>query len=69
MTVESCHTDDITFRLWQPLPPYVYDEDGNRLWGNEQCYNTDDGEPCLVPGCEVSFLFKNPINMFIASGN
>ena len=57
MIVEGCHTDDITFRLWQPLPPYVYDEAGNRLWGNEQCYNKDDGEPCLVPGCEVSLIF------------
>ena len=52
--VESCHTDEITFRLWQPLPAYVYDENGNRLWGNEQCGVMKNGDPCLVPGCTVS---------------
>ena len=27
---EACHkSDNIEFRLWQPLPPFVFDEDGN----------------------------------------
>ena len=29
---EGCHkSDNIEFRLWQPLPPFVFDEDGNRF--------------------------------------
>ena len=29
---EACHkSDNIEFRLWQPLPPFVFDEEGNRF--------------------------------------
>ena len=28
---KCCHTDDITFKLWQPLPPYIMDKDGHRF--------------------------------------
>ena len=27
---DCCHTDDLTYLIWQPLPPYVMDDDGNR---------------------------------------
>ena len=53
LRVLSCQSDDVVIRLWQPLPPYVFNSEGARLLGNEQCYNKDDGDACLVPGCEV----------------
>ena len=27
---DCCHTDDLTYLIWQPLPPYVMDEQGKR---------------------------------------
>ena len=65
----GCHTDDITFKIWQPLPPYAYDEDGDRLLGAEQCSivhvnedNEDDlifqNRPCIYPDCVTEVTNK-----------
>merc|ERR1719365_56821 len=50
---DACHkSDNIEFRLWQPLPPFVFDEDGNRLHGNEQCGVKVDYAVCYLNGCK-----------------
>ena len=36
---KCCHTDDITFKLWQPLPPYIMDKDGHRFAGHILWYS------------------------------
>ena len=56
LRVRSCHSDDIVLRIWQPLPPYVFDSAGERLHGMEQCYDEKkDGDLCTVPGCQVRY--------------
>jgi len=47
----TCLKDDITFRIWQPLPAIILDENGNALKGSEQCGHQPDLSSCWVYGC------------------
>ena len=50
--VEGCHKDDIRINYWQPLPPSIYDADGVRLYGYEECgLLGTDMQSCTNPDC------------------
>ena len=50
--MESCHKDDIKINYWQPLPPSIYDVNGERLYGYEECGMLGtDMQSCHNPDC------------------
>merc|ERR1712215_293577 len=62
LRVQSCHSDDLVLRIWKPLPPYVFDSEGKRLEGIEQCYDDNDMDWCTVPDCQVETDTGNSSN-------
>ncbi|XP_023339727.1 uncharacterized protein LOC111709977 [Eurytemora carolleeae] len=50
-SVYTCQSDDIVFRMWQPLPPVILDEAGNPLEGLKECGNFPDQTQCWAEGC------------------
>jgi len=51
----ACLKDDITFRIWQPLPPVILNENGTMLQGSNQCGDREDLRPCWIQGCRTEY--------------
>ena len=50
--MQGCHKDDIRINYWQPLPPSIYDENGERLYGYDECgLLGTDMQACFNPDC------------------
>ena len=50
--METCHKDDIRINYWQPLPASIYDVNGERLYGYDECGMLGtDMQSCHNPDC------------------
>ena len=61
--VQGCHKDDIRINYWQPLPPSIYDENGERLYGYDECGMLGtDMQACFNPDC-TDFQVRPQVNV------